>query len=290
MKNSEWRPKTIDIVIYHGGCYDGLAAAWCVRKWENSSEYFPAQHGNEPPDVVGKTVVILDFSYKRKILEKMIERATWLLVLDHHKSAERELEGLDNCFFDMKRSGCQMAWDFFFPEQPTRPLFLDYIADRDLWKWEMQDSKKFSKGLYVSYDLSFKTFDTLLYEEENSIAYPYKYLISCGENYLDHEAKLIGLLAKSAVLCKMGDYTVYAVEDRLFRSELGNVLSQRPDCDFAVIYSYNLREKEWWISLRGDGKKSFDLSKISAEYGGGGHPLAAGFIHKGDISYLLEPL
>jgi oligoribonuclease NrnB/cAMP/cGMP phosphodiesterase (DHH superfamily) len=233
-------------------------------------------------------VVILDFSYKRKKLEGMIKEAEWLLVLDHHKSAERELEGVDNCFFDMGRSGCQMAWDFFFPEQPTRPLFLDYIADRDLWRWKMPDSKAFSKGLYVFHDLGFETFDKLMDEETRSWAYPYKDLIRRGENYLEHEAKLVGILAKSAKLCKMGDYTVYAIENRLFRSELGNILSERPDCDFAVIYSYDLKGKEWWISLRGDKKKSYDLSKISAEYCGGGHALAAGFTYRGDISSLLQ--
>ena len=46
----------------------------------------------------------------------------------------------------MNRSGCQIVWDEFMTTpvlgiSKPRPKFIDYIADGDLWKWELPDGK-----------------------------------------------------------------------------------------------------------------------------------------------------
>ena len=53
------------------------------------------------------------------------------------------------------------------------------------------------------------------------------------------------------------------------------------------MYRYKAEWKEWWVSMRGNKDKGIDLVPIAKKYGGGGHPLAAGFTFKGDISGLL---
>ena len=89
-----------DFVIFHGGCCDGFSSAYSVWKYfqKNSLDeqlekitFYPARHGASPPDVSGKNVVICDFSYDKSTLLNMIEKANSLVVLDHHKSAEKEL-------------------------------------------------------------------------------------------------------------------------------------------------------------------------------------------------------
>jgi len=83
---------TPDICIYHGNCADGFTAAWAVwKRFGDSVEYIPGVYGESPPDVTGKNVVIVDFSYKRPVLLEMTKTARTVLVLDHHKTAEADL-------------------------------------------------------------------------------------------------------------------------------------------------------------------------------------------------------
>lgn len=80
------------VVIYHGNCADGFTAAWAARKkFGDSAEYVAGVYQNPPPDVAGKDVVLLDFSYKRDVLRDMAKVARSILVLDHHKSAAEDL-------------------------------------------------------------------------------------------------------------------------------------------------------------------------------------------------------
>jgi len=63
------------LVIYHGACRDGFCAAWCVWRRMPGAEFVPAMYGNPPPDVDGRDVVIVDFSYDRALMDEMDRRA-----------------------------------------------------------------------------------------------------------------------------------------------------------------------------------------------------------------------
>ena len=55
---------TTHCVLYHANCYDGLGAAWAIRKQlGDTADYIPVQYGESPPDVTGKHVIIADFSF-----------------------------------------------------------------------------------------------------------------------------------------------------------------------------------------------------------------------------------
>ena len=137
-------PASVNVVIYHADCTDGFGAAYSAwKQLGNRAEYYPCKHGTPPPDVKGKNVVILDFSYGNELTKKMIEDANNLLIIDHHKSAMVELHDVSNTYFDMTKSGAMLAWEFFHPGKEP-PKFIKYIQDRDLWKWELDYSKEFS--------------------------------------------------------------------------------------------------------------------------------------------------
>ena len=95
------------IFIYHKNCSDGFAAAWTYRQVDPDAEFLPASVNtrDEPPDVTGRDVVIADYTYTREALFRMKDQAKSLIVLDHHISSQKDLEGLDFCTFDMERSG-----------------------------------------------------------------------------------------------------------------------------------------------------------------------------------------
>lgn len=58
------------ICIYHGNCADGFGAAWAVRKALPDCEFHAGIYQNTPPDVAGRDVVIVDFSYKRGVVSR----------------------------------------------------------------------------------------------------------------------------------------------------------------------------------------------------------------------------
>ena len=98
---SSMDPNSVNVVIYHADCTDGFGAAYSAwKQLGNRAEYYACKHGTPPPNVVGKNVVILDFSYGNQITKNMIEDANNLLVIDHHKSAMVELHDISNTHFD----------------------------------------------------------------------------------------------------------------------------------------------------------------------------------------------
>ena len=117
------------ICIYHGNCADGFGAAWAVWKRFPNAEFFPGVYGQNPPDVSGKRVIMVDFSYKPSVLKEMAKKATSFLVLDHHKSAVEEINAFENpdgqLFIHMaeKYTGdlpCDRDWE-------TMSLFLPFL-------------------------------------------------------------------------------------------------------------------------------------------------------------------
>ena len=60
------------IVIFHGGCADGNASVWCFWKvYGDSFEYYPGIFSKEPPDVKGRDVYMVDFSYPLAKMKEM---------------------------------------------------------------------------------------------------------------------------------------------------------------------------------------------------------------------------
>jgi nanoRNase/pAp phosphatase (c-di-AMP/oligoRNAs hydrolase) len=108
------------LVIYHGNCPDGFTAAWVTARKLGDVELLAAKYGDDPPleEATGRRVVIVDFSYPREKLEQLHATGS-LLVLDHHKTAEADLQGLPYCVFDMQRSGARLAWDYFREGYPV---------------------------------------------------------------------------------------------------------------------------------------------------------------------------
>lgn len=83
------------LILYHNHCPDGFCAAWVAhRQFGGGADYIPVQYGQPPPDVAGRDVFIVDFSYKRAVLLEMAEKANSVVVLDHHRTAEEDLRPL----------------------------------------------------------------------------------------------------------------------------------------------------------------------------------------------------
>ncbi|OUV75415.1 MAG: hypothetical protein CBC91_07440 [Rickettsiales bacterium TMED131] len=260
-------PSSVDCVIYHANCTDGFGSAFSAWKLlGNRAEYYACTHGTKPPCVKGKNVVILDFSFSNKITKKLIKEANNLLVIDHHKSAMVELHDISNTIFDMSKSGATMAWEFFHPGKEP-PKFIQYITDRDLWKWELPYSKEFS----AAFDMVPFEFEEFEKFEDDSV---FDDAVKRGSFILAYSKTVVKKVCEKAVSRKYKDMNVLVVNSSHWMSEIGAKLS--PDCDFALIWYYDHNDQHTRVSLRSF-HDHVDVSEIAKEFKGGGHRKAAGF-------------
>src|SRR5688572_16804381 len=143
------------LCIYHGNCADGFTSAWVVRKNLPEAEFHAGVYQDAPPDVTDRDVYLVDFSYKRDVLLEMAERARWITILDHHKTAEADLRDLpDNVasVFDMERSGARITWDHFYYIKPPQTLL--HVEDRDLWRFALPRTREIQANIF-SYPYDF---------------------------------------------------------------------------------------------------------------------------------------
>jgi len=267
-------PSSVNLVIYHAGCTDGFGAAYAAWKLlGDRAEYYAAKYGEPPPDVTGKNVVVLDFSYDNVTTKSLIKSAKSFLIIDHHKSAMVELHDVTCTRFDMNHSGAMLAWKFFHPGKDA-PRMIKFIEDRDLWKWEIPYSKEFSAAFdMVKFD--FEEFDKYLDDSEVDNAQ------ERGAYILAYSKTVISKISKHASPRKIGGKDVLVVNSPHWMSEIGAALS--PKCDFALIWYYDHETHQVKVSLRAHHEDS-DVSEVAKRFGGGGHRLAAGFVLPRDAS------
>jgi oligoribonuclease NrnB/cAMP/cGMP phosphodiesterase (DHH superfamily) len=259
-------PASVNCVLYHANCVDGCGAAYAAwKRLGDKAEYHAVHHGDDPPDVKGKNVAILDFAYDKGTTQYLTLSANELMIIDHHRSNMLELQGFCNAIFDMHKSGAALAWEFFHEDKPT-PSFIKYIEDRDLWKWELPYSHEFSTG-FEMVPLDFRLYDR--FQDEAAV----EGIIKLGHYILPYRNAVIKKLCKHAASKKMGEHSVLVLNTPYSMSEVGNELAR--NCDIAVVWYYDHFKKCIKISFRAI-NESVDVSTIAKKFGGGGHKSAAG--------------
>lgn len=294
-----WKP---DIMLYHSNCADGFGAAWAAWiRWGAEVEYVPVSYGQSPPDVLGKHVLIGDFSYKRDGLDAMLQGAASVVILDHHKTAEAELEafrvhesrpgalcaddvdgllrdmdelGRPKCaaVFDMNRSGAVMTWEFCHPGTEL-PLHLQLIQDRDLWRFEYEDTKAFGVWLRCE-PFDFKRW-TEISRELNDDRSASRIIAEAQamQRFFDQKVAEIARLARRGMVA--GHEVPLCNCPPMFASEVGAwLLEENPFAPFVACYSDQGQSRGYSLRSRDD---RLDVSEIARKFGGGGHRNAAGF-------------
>lgn len=267
-------PHSVDLVIYHGNCTDGFGAAYAAWKLlGDRAEYHAAKYGAPPPNMSGKNVVVLDFSYDNTTTKRLMKEAKSFFIIDHHKSAMIELHDVTCTRFDMNHSGAMLAWKFFHPGKDA-PRLIKFIEDRDLWKWEIPYSKEFSAAFdMVPFD--FEEFSK--FEDDSAV----DDAIKRGSYILAYSKTVISKIAKHASSRQMDGKEVLVVNSPHWMSEIGNALS--PKCDYALIWYYDHASRQVKVSLRAHHEDA-DVSEVAKRFGGGGHRKASGFALPVDVS------
>ena len=261
------------VVIYHGKCPDGFGAAFAAwLKFGDAAQYVPADYCDAPPDVTGKDVFILDFSYKRDVMEKIDAVATSITLLDHHETAQNNLAGFKcSCgkiHFDTSKSGARMAWEHFNPGTPI-PLLIQFIEDRDLWKFVIPNTDAFLAYLDML-PFSFEQWHALLDDGSAQFAEA----LAMGTVIHQRVVSICTNIAADAVPVVIDGLPTLMVScSQELASMVGDMLYAKTGT-FAVIWRMESRGTVK-VSLRG--KKPFNVKVIAERFGGGGHPQAASF-------------
>lgn len=262
------------LCIYHGNCPDGFASAWVVRKaLGDKVVFFEGIHQNQPPDVTDMDVLLVDFSYKKVILEKMLNYASSITILDHHVSAKNDLQMLldkDQIegVFDINKSGAMITWEWFYPDEDA-PKLIEHIQDRDLWQFQLTDTRDITTGL-SSYPYDFDLWDKFM-------SYKSSELLALKTDGAAIERKLQRdireLISTGVRRMVIAGYNVPVLNvSSAYISDAGNLLAK--DEAFSACYWDHADGRSFSLRSSVDG---IDVSKVALVYGGGGHEKAAGF-------------
>ena len=280
---------TRPLCIYHGNCADGFAAAWVVRRaLMGAVDFHPGVYQDDPPDVIERDVIMVDFSYKAATINAMAQTAHSILILDHHKTAQEDLSHFPvppswaawcehikddrltrvtrvAAYFDMERSGAGLTWDYL-NDGLRRPPLIDRIEDRDLWRFKFADTRAVQACVF-SYPYDFDVWDRLMTFDLHTLRIEGE---AIERKHHKDIAELVGVTKRTMII---GGYAVPVANlPYTLTSDAGNLMAKGER--FAACYWDTPNGRVFSLRSTDEG---LDVSAIAKAYGGGGHRNASGF-------------
>jgi nanoRNase/pAp phosphatase (c-di-AMP/oligoRNAs hydrolase) len=261
------------------------AAAVVYHYFAGNVDMIPSSYNQEPDftNCADREVYVVDFSFKKQVLKKLLGIAHKVILLDHHKTAfeelsldpERAYEGgifelgrTMTAHLDTNRSGAGITWDFFYGDN-KRPLLVTLVEDRDLWRFTNELSEPFHTATPL-YPFTVEDWRKLLLNDDTvrTMANNGKYLLAYHKSLLEKSMR--------ATVCSAqldGHETLACNLPPVFASEAGHILAEETKT-MGVVW-FTTPKGDVAVSLRSIG--DFDVSAIAKKFGGGGHKHAAGF-------------
>lgn len=277
------------IVVFHGHCADGAAAAVVARRVKRHTDLVVGQHEKIDEQVreaarrikPGGMLFIVDILCSKACLEEvaalLAERGAALHVYEHH-ATNAWLSGFrlgggqaGEIVFDDARCGSRIFFEAWQERQPRLADLADFIRlidDRDMWANRFPESADLALLHNLWGDERFinrflKDATVTLTEAERVLLDHEKENLARRQHRL---MKDIRIQVDAAGL----RYGVMVGEGKA--SEVCNEALRRFDLDYVCLLDFNNAR----ASIRSrDGK--FDCAAFSKGRGGGGHPCAAGF-------------
>ena len=262
-------------VLYHGNCYDGFTAAWVAALRHPDAELIPCIYGKDVPDFdPASTVVMVDVSYPRPVMDALLDIITkaggTFTVLDHHATAKVALDGFPNATFNLHKSGARLSWEYFFPLEPSAPPLVAYVEDRDLWRFALPFSKEINAVIAAAPRTlgSYNDLDQFIMHKRDDV-------IVLGQAIVRERETRVAEMCDQVSFIAIKGRRVPVVNASVLFSEVANeLLIRHPEADIAAYY-FNRGDgvQQWGLRSR----PGVDCSELAKEFGGGGHPQAAGF-------------
>lgn len=240
-------------------------------------------------------IFITDISVKDpEVIDLINEKATnKLMLIDHHASAEHlnkyswaKVSETEDTYSDYLlpetrlSSGTTAFYTYLVQNEllvPTDELsdFTEMVRDWDTWDWTRKNPQNITaKQLNMLHVLigHYKFIDRFSKNPEVVFNATERALLETEERRIESVLfqKKRDIIKKELTL-KNNTFNVAVAFSDNYHSELGNAIAEdNPDIDFVILINGGTR-----LSFR-TVKEDIDLSVIAKEFGGGGHPMAAG--------------
>jgi oligoribonuclease NrnB/cAMP/cGMP phosphodiesterase (DHH superfamily) len=283
------------IVLYHANCHDGFTAAWVFWTcFGDEFDYVPCAYGDDfNLDAIDdrEAVLMVDFCLPIPVIQDLLKRDAKIYLIDHHKSALAATGDLVDAgdiiaYTDIDRSGAGLAWDYFRNDYTIdgrsgarwsavvgeRPLLVDFVEDYDLWRFDMDHTRKVLAVVHATgYD--FDKWDEMADRLDTDDGY--KRIVYDGTAILQYIKKTVREICDTSVHeIDFGSTRVPALNvPYVFANEACELMLDRFD-PTPMVASYFYTGGKWRFSLR---SRWVDVSGVAKKYGGGGHKNAAGF-------------
>lgn len=233
---------------------------------------------------------ILDYSFPIEHFKQYTGIFKSITMYDHHATAIKEyiaeyvtdatiadnrttINGNNyNIIFSTTESGAKLTYSLLFPEEPV-PDYIELVSDRDLWTFNLENSKNFYHGLKFYNISTFNHIDVLLNTSKQSI-------VEFGKKYkFMYDSRLLKILKDNSI-----NIDIYINNDKYTGCIINSYLDIASDiCDLAIVdqevdivMAYNVY-KDGKIGWSVRSKKGIDSAIVSKKFGGCGHLQASGF-------------
>jgi len=287
-------------VIIHHNDLDGRCGAAVLRRYLHSRgvgipydkilliemDYKDTLSTDEIAD--GAEIYIVDFSLKPEVMKQLVEtrQPEKIIWLDHHATARDYLKDypvldvnlVTYCdFVDKSRSGCELAWDWCYPDTPA-PEVVKLIGDYDKWAMKYTpECRCFYEGMKMinaGESALHPDWDYLLSISITAPNDAIQELVGRGRAAIDYRDAYCNDIRRSfgyeTLFERMDCYAMNVY--RFGSAQFGPMLQAHPVC---IAYIHD--GKRFTVSLYSE-NPHIDCGVLAKKYGGGGHKGAAGFV------------
>lgn len=266
------------LIVYHQisehiQCDDGFCSAFIFwLKYGYSAEYMPAMYHKRIPleTFRGKEVFIVDFCYPKDYLDAIQSVATKLVVLDHHDSASRSLQGSWYAHVDVTKSSCELVWEFLFPGKPM-PVLVQQVRSH-----AMDDADRYTRAFIArlrSMPYTFDSWSSINNSIESKTCEEYKSFVLQGMAFLEgHDVQCRQLEAEAFKLSLKGVHGLAINAPKFFAKDVGRALAERSGTFGAVFFFREDNYVQFELYSKG-----FNVESLALQFNGGGHTTCAGF-------------
>lgn len=276
------------------GHFSGLVARYYFEKVAKQEvEMIPFDYGMELPEIGTEDLYFLDVTPSGYEILKELNRANHLVVVDHHKTfidfikenklniAGYQTEG---------KAGCELTWEYFFTAIQT-PRFLKLLSSYDIW--DNKDTKKWDEEILpfqygmrmentspkdkIATDKFYYWIEEHLSKRDNSARIDK--MIERGNIILEYQKNV----DKKAVANFSFDVKFHGLKALCMNSTRFNsqVFESKWDpTKYDIMLNLVLTKGEYYTVSLYTTRTDIICGEIAKEFGGGGHPQAAGFIAK----------
>ena len=264
----------LPLCLYHQNCLDGRSAAAVIKQYEGRIELRPVHHATPfTESVVARRVYIVDVALQEVDMRRIAVEAAEVIWLDHHESSVPLHARLGWGQIEQQECGATLAWRHCHGDA-TMPEVLRYVRDKDLWRWELADSRSICAGL-----------DDYIHDGnlDDLLSIDLQHMAEIGQQILHRTAAEVSKTVTRGVEVDepygLRGKRAMVVNSLQFINEVGERITTSVEdggagLDLAICFALR-RDGRWIHCLR---SPHVDCERIASNRGGGGHRQAASYV------------